>query len=224
MTDLPKLDGPAVPPFSGGRPKQLVILIHGYGSNGDDLIGLVPYWTQHLPDALWVSPNAPERLPGAPNGYQWWALQTMSPQERAAGAKRAGPILDAFIDEQLERHGLTEADLALVGFSQGTMMALHVGPRRERQIAGILGFSGMLTDEVSLEAEGRTKPPVLLIHGDMDPVLPIQAFHHAKLHLEKQGYDLQTHVCRGMGHSIDAAGLKLGLEFLKKVLLRPAAA
>lgn len=224
MTSLPQLDGPAVPPFSGGKPRQLVILIHGYGSNGDDLIGLVPYWTAALPDALWLSPNAPERTPGTANGYQWWPITTLSPQERAAGANRAGPVLDQFIDQQLERHGLTEADLALVGFSQGTMMALHVGPRRERQIAGILGYSGMLTDEIALEAEGRTKPPVLLVHGDMDPVLPIDAFHHAKGHLERLGYELQTHVSRGMGHSIDPAGLKLGLEFLKRVLLKPAEA
>lgn len=224
MTDLPQLDGPAVPPASGGRPRQLVVLIHGYGSNGDDLIGLVPHWRAALPDALFVSPNAPERLPGMANGYQWWALQTLSLAERAAGARRAGPILDAFIDQQLERHGLTEADLALVGFSQGTMMALHTAPRRERQVAGVLGYSGMITDEAALVADVKTKPPVLLVHGDLDPVLPFAAFHHAKGVLERLAFDLETHVSRNLGHSIDADGVRLGGEFLRRVLLKPGAA
>jgi len=212
----PALTGPVSAP--SGKPKQIVILLHGYGSNGDDLIGLVPYWRSHLPDALFLAPNAPEGVPGYPGGYQWWPLRTLSLQERAEGARRAGPMIDAYIDAQLEQYGLTEENLALVGFSQGTMMALYAAPRRERQIAGVVAYSGMVTDEAALEAEGRTKPPVLLIHGDMDPVVPFAAFTHAKGVLTRLSYPLETHVSRGVGHSLDGDGIRLGGEFLKRVL------
>lgn len=211
------IDGPRVPPASGRDPTRLVILLHGYGSNGEDLIGLVPYWREALPDAAFVSPNAPMRCPGAPGGYQWWPLSTLSLEERALGARAASPVLDAFIDQELARHGLAEDRLALVGFSQGTMMALAVAPRRERPLAGVLGYSGMLADEAGL-SDLRSRPPVMLVHGDADEVLPIAAFHHAKAALGRLGFPLETHVSRGLGHSIDMPGLQLGGAFLKKVL------
>jgi phospholipase/carboxylesterase len=175
MTSAARLNGPEVPPASGGAAKSLVILLHGYGSNGEDLIGLAPYWRAALPDTHFISPNAPEPCPGAPGGYQWWGLTSLSPAARAAGVRQPAPLLDAFIDAQLERHGLSEDRLALVGFSQGTMMALHIGPRRTRQLAGIVGFSGMLADPEALASEVKTKPPVLLIHGAADPTLPVAA-------------------------------------------------
>jgi phospholipase/carboxylesterase len=211
------LTGPTVLPLSGRAPQNLVILIHGYGSNGDDLIGLVPHWQNALPETAFIAPNAPARCPGAPGGYQWWPLSTLSMEERAAGARQAAPVLDSFIDEQLARFGLTEKQLALVGFSQGTMMALHVGPRREPQVAGIVGYSGMLADPDGLAAGLRTKPPVLLVHGDVDDVLPIAAFHQAKAALTALGFDLATHISHGLGHSIDEEGLRLGQAFLRKV-------
>jgi phospholipase/carboxylesterase len=210
------LDGPRIPAASGTT-RSLVILLHGYGSNGDDLIGLVPHWQAALPDTAFVSPNAPQICPGAPGGYQWWPISSLGPSERVAGARSAAAVLDGFIDQELARHGLAEDRLALVGFSQGTMMALQVGLRRPRPVAGILGYSGMLADEAGL-AELAAKPPVLLIHGDADPVLPIAAFHHAKAALEGYGFDLSTHVSRGLGHSIDMTGLQLGGQFLAKVL------
>ena len=221
MSGPASIDGPRVQPASGGTPKQLVILIHGYGSNGDDLIALAPMWQKALPDAVFVSPNAPEVCPGSVGGFQWWGLSTMSVRERAEGAKRAAPVLDAFIDRELTRYGLSEEQLVLVGFSQGSMMALHVGPRRTRQIAGIIAYSGMLTDEAGLEIELKTRPPVLLVHGEMDPVLPVSAFHNAQTVLERLGFDLTTHVSPYLGHSIDDTGLMLGEQFLSRVL-RPA--
>ena len=172
MTRIASLDGPEVP-AAAGAPKSLVVLLHGYGSNGEDLIGLAPYWQSALPDTHFISPNAPEPCPGAPGGYQWWALTSLSPQAREAGVRQAAPALNAFIDAQLARFDLAEDRLALVGFSQGTMMALHVGPRRERPLAGIVGFSGMLADPEALASEMATKPPVLLVHGDADPTLQI---------------------------------------------------
>jgi len=218
MTDIPTLTGPIVPPASGGAPRSIVILLHGYGSNGDDLIGLVPYWRGALPDTVFVSPNAPQPCPGAPGGYQWWPLTTLSPDARAAGARAAAPVIDAFIDTQLTRYGLAEDRLALVGFSQGTMMALHVAPRRERQLAGVVGYSGMLADAASPAAELRTKPPVLLIHGDADPMVPVAALALAQATLAPLGFDVATHVSPGLGHSIDEDGLRLGERFLTRVL------
>ncbi len=218
MTTPPTLDGPRVPPASGGAAASLVILLHGYGSNGADLIGLVPYWRGALPNTAFVSPNAPEPCPGAPGGYQWWGLSSLDAQARAAGARRAAPALDAFIDAELTRHGLGEDRLALVGFSQGTMMALHVGVRRAHVLAGIVGYSGMLADGAELAGEARTRPPILLVHGDADPMIPIAAFHHAKAALTRLGFMVDSHVSPGLGHSIDDAGLRLGGAFLARVL------
>ena len=213
----PLLTGPSSAPASG-KPKQIVVLLHGYGSRGEDLIGLVPYWRPLLPDALFVAPNAPDGIPGYPGGYQWFPLNTFSLKERAEGARMAGPAIDAYLDALLEQHGLTPDKLAVVGFSQGTMMALHAAPRREQAIAGVVAYSGMVTDEASLETEGRSLPPVLLIHGDMDPVVPFMAFGHAKAVLTRLGYPLETHVSHGAGHNLDAEGIRLGGEFLKRVL------
>jgi phospholipase/carboxylesterase len=210
------IDGPRIEPASGVKATSLVVLLHGYGSNGEDLIGLAPHWQALLPTTAFVSPNAPQPCPGAPGGYQWWALHGGG--DRAAGANQAAPILNAFIDSELARHGLTEANLALVGFSQGTMMALHVGPRRPRQLAGIVGYSGMLADPMGLAAPGLTHPPILLIHGDADPMIPVAAFHQAKAALTSNGFSVEDHVSPGLGHSIDMAGLQLGGQFLKRVL------
>jgi len=211
------IDGPRVAPAAAGAASSLVILLHGYGSNGEDLIGLVPYWRDLLPGTAFVAPNAPEPCPGSPGGYQWWGLSSMDRGARAAGAARAAPVLDGFIDAELARHGLTEAQLALVGFSQGTMMALQVGPRRRKVLAGIVGYSGMLADEAAL-ADAPTRPPILLVHGDADPMIPIAAFHQAQAGLEANGFTVESHVSRGLGHSIDLPGLQLGGRFLARVL------
>ena len=218
MTHPPTLDGPRVAPAAGGPATSLVILLHGYGSNGADLIGLVPYWRDALPTTAFVSPNAPELCPGAPGGFQWWGLSNMDAEARAAGARRAAPVLNAFIDAELARHGLGADRLALVGFSQGTMMALHVAPRRDPALAGIVGYSGALADGAELAAEARTRPPILLVHGDADPMIPVAAFHHARAALTRLGFAVEGHISPGLGHSIDAVGLQLGGAFLARVL------
>jgi phospholipase/carboxylesterase len=204
--------------MAGATVRSLVILLHGYGSNGDDLISLAPHWRAALPATVFVAPNAPEPCPGAPGGFQWWALTSPSRNARAEGAATAAPVLDAFIDAELARYGLAEAQLALVGFSQGTMMALQVGPHRRRPLAGIVGYSGMLADEAGLADPGVTRPPILLIHGDADPMIPISAFHQAQAALVRNGFVVESYVAPGVGHSIDMAGLQLGGAFLAKVL------
>ena len=214
MTGPAPLDGPTSPPATGAAPRSLVILLHGYGSNGSDLIGLVPFWRPALPDTLFLAPNAPQACPGAPGGRQWWPLTSLSPEARAAGVRVSAPDLNAYIDSHLAAHGLSEDRLALVGFSQGTMMALHVGPRRAKLIAGIVGYSGMLADPDALSQEAVAKPPVLLVHGDADEVLPVAAMHQAKTRLEALGFEVAAHVSPGLGHSVDDVGLQLGAEFL----------
>jgi len=192
-----------------------VLLLHGYGSNGADLISLAPHWQRALPDALFLAPNAPQRMY---SGYQWWPLSAFTPQALASGAAAAAPAVSAFIDRKLTQYGLGDADLAIVGFSQGTMMALHVGLRRETQVAGILGYSGMLTGAAELTHQKITKPPVLLIHGSADSIIPVSALHAAEYALRRLGVNVATHVSAGIGHSVDPVGLRLGAEFVGRVL------
>lgn len=211
------INGSSLRPLSGGQPKQIVLMLHGYGSNGADLISLAPHWQHALPDALFLAPNAPQRF-SAGRGFQWWPLSALSPVALAAGAAAAAPALDAFIDRKLDQYGLSEANLAIVGFSQGTMMALHIGLRRKGQVAGIVGYSGMLTDAADLSHRGITKPPVLLIHGADDPIVPVASLNTAKRELERLGITVTSHISNGLGHSIDPVGLRLGGEFIAEAL------
>ena len=217
MSQVPPLSGPSVPPKSGGAAKQLVILLHGIGADGNDLIGLAPFYQHVLPDAHLVSPNAPQRFDMAPFGYQWFSIQDMQAETRLNGVRSAAPILDAFIDAELARHGLAEEDLLLIGFSQGAMMALHVGLRRERAVAGIIAHSGMLVGERVLADEIRSRPPVLLTHGAVDEVLPVQALPIAEAVLKGADVEVDAHVMPGLGHGIDEATIRLDLEFILRV-------
>lgn len=218
MTNLARLTGPMAAPSSGRDPQSMVILLHGYGSNGDDLMGLVPYWRASLPDTVFMSPNAPQPCPGAPGGYQWWALTDLKRESRAAGVRQAAPLVNAFIDMHRAAYDLPNRTVALVGFSQGTMMALHVAPRRPESLAGVVGYSGMLADAEALETEVTTRPPILLAHGDADPVVPFAALAQAQADFTRLNFPITTHTSPGLGHSIDEEGLRLGGEFLAKVL------
>src|SRR5260221_6010505 len=209
------LQGPEQLPASGTATK-LVVFLHGYGSNGDDLISLAPYWAKLLPDAAFVSPNAPFPCEMAPSGYQWFSLENRDPQSKLAGVRTAAPILDAYLDRQLARFGLAEKDMALVGFSQGTMMSLHVAPRRAQALAGVVGYSGALIGAQVLAAEMRAKPPVLLVHGMADQVVPFDALAQAANGLKAVGIDVVTEARPGLPHSIDEVGLQKGGDFLRQ--------
>ena len=212
------VNGSSLQPLSGGSPKQIVLLLHGYGSSGADLIALAPHWQRDLPDALFLAPNAPRRLNNLSSGYQWWPLAAFTPQALASGAASAAPAIDAFIERKLHQYELIEASLAIVGFSQGTMMALHVGLRRPRKVAAIIGYSGMLTGGHELSHLPITRPPVLLIHGSADPVVPVAALHDAQTQLEHLGVNVTAHISPGVGHSVDPVGLRIGGEFVVQAL------
>ena len=215
---MPRLSGPSRPPASGGKPRRLVILLHGLGADGNDLIGLAPYWARLLPSAEFLSPNAPFPCDMAPDGYQWFSSQDRSPEVVLGGVRAAAPILDAFIDEALEERGLTSSELALVGFSQGTMMSLFVGLRRAAPVAGIVGFSGRLLAPELLASELRSRPPILLVHGTEDPLVPYSSLAVAETTLKAAGVPVETVTSVGIGHSIDDQGLRRGGQFLQKVL------
>jgi phospholipase/carboxylesterase len=212
------LSGPSRPPAAGGKPRRLVILLHGLGADGNDLIGLAPYWARLLPDAEFLSPNAPFPCDMAPYGYQWFSSQDRSPEAVLGGVRAAAPVLDAFIDEALAERGLGSSELALVGFSQGTMMSLFVGLRRTEPVAGIVGFSGRLLAPELLAGELRSRPPVLLVHGTEDPLVPYTSLGAAETALKAAGVPVKTVTSVGIGHSIDDQGLRRGGQFLRDVL------
>lgn len=215
---LIRLEGPSRPPLAGGKPTSLVVLLHGVGADGNDLMGLAPYWAPLIPGAEFLSPDAPFPCDMAPYGRQWFSLQDRSPVRIFAGVRAAAPILDAFLDAALEARGLDDSRLALVGFSQGTIMSLHVGLRRPKPIAGILGYSGALSGADALAQEIRAKPRVLLLHGDADEIVPFQALAAAKAALAALKVPVETLERPGLGHGIDEIGLRRGGEFLREVL------
>jgi phospholipase/carboxylesterase len=213
-----KLDRVVHPPAGGGKPTALVVLLHGLGADGADLLGLAPAWCAMLPGVEFVAPDAPEPCDMAPVGYQWFSLQSRDPLTMMAGVTRAAPVLDAFLDEVLAERGLDESRLALVGFSQGTMMALHVGLRRARQPAAIVGYSGALLAGPELFLQVRARPPVLLVHGDADPIVPVSALDAAAIGLRAVGISVETERRPGLGHSIDEVGLERGAALLMRTL------
>lgn len=209
-----ELSGPGYPPADGGAARQLVILLHGYGADGNDLISLAPHWARLLPGAAFVSPHAPFPCEMGPFGRQWFGFENRDSAALLAGAQAAASPLDGFIDAELARLGLDESRLALVGFSQGTMMALHVALRRPRPVAAVVGYSGALIAPERLAADITVRPPVLLIHGDVDQVVPYQALAAAQQVLEAAGVPVTTETRPGLAHGIDEAGLALGGQFL----------
>ncbi len=209
------LDGPRRPPATGGAPTSLVIFAHGYGSNGDDLIGLAPVLARALPTTAFVSPNAPEPVPGYPGGHQWFPISRLDPHLLAQGARAAAGSLERFIDGELARHALPATACALVGFSQGSMMSLHVGLRRAEPLAAVVAFSGALVAPERLSAELRSRPPVLLAHGEADEVVPVHALAAARDALAAAGVGCRWRVSPRLPHSIGEDGLATAAGFLR---------
>jgi phospholipase/carboxylesterase len=220
------IDGPRLAPKSG-TPKQLVVLLHGLGADGNDLIELGGQWRDRLPDAAFVAPHAPDPCGNVPMGREWFPLTLTDPREFWRGVTYAAPRLDAFLDQELARYSLPASKLALVGFSQGAMMALHVGLRRETPPAAIVGYSGLLVLEdgqgpESLGNAARSKPPILLVHGDRDDVVPVEMFFFSKEALGAAEIPCQWHLSAGLAHGIDDEGLRQGGLFLAQAFDLPS--
>jgi phospholipase/carboxylesterase len=200
------------------------VFLHGYGADGNDLIDIGRAWQPLLPNTAFVSPHAPRPCGQSPMGREWFPLTFRDPGERWRGVNEAAPILNAFLDAELGRRNLPPSALALVGFSQGTMMSLHVGLRRATPLAAIVGYSGMLVipeieaDMDKFAAEIRSRPPVLLVHGDQDPLIPVAALFHAAQGLAALDVPTQWHISAGVAHGIDQEGLRHGGEFLARHL------
>ena len=232
MSEIRDLDGPRIMPADGRPPRRLVVLLHGYGADGQDLIGLAPHWQRLLPDAAFVSPHAPEPCEMSPMGRQWFSLgdidrdriaqdddyAQLNRQRMKQAAAGAAADLDAFLDQELARHDLDDSALGLVGFSQGTMLSLYAGLRRPLAPACILGFSGRLLDGPELAEEALAKPPVFLIHGDADDMIPVAALFAAVDGLGAAGLSVEWHISQGIGHGIAPDGLELGGAFLARHL------
>ncbi|MCR9254545.1 MAG: alpha/beta hydrolase [Alphaproteobacteria bacterium] len=214
MAAIKDLTGPSIMPASGEEAQSVVVFLHGLGADGNDLISLGDALANVLPGTAFYSPDAPFPCDMAPFGRQWFSLMDRDPAKVEAGIRVAAPMLDAFLDGLLDKHGLAADRLALVGFSQGTMMSLFVGPRRPEQIAGIVGFSGALVAPHALSAEKRTSPPVILVHGESDGVVPFEMMHLAGSGLTEAGIAVESHGRPGLDHGIDPDGLTLAARFL----------
>lgn len=204
-----------------GKADSLVIFLHGYGADANDLIGLGDPLAEHLPNTLFLAPNAPQVCTNNPMGFQWFPIPWLDGSTEAQsrdGQIEAERLLNEWLDHVAVSEGIAANRTILVGFSQGTMMALHVAPRRAEAYAGIVGFSGRLVEPERLAAEVKSKPPVMLIHGDADDMVPPQSMPEAANALVTEGFEVYTHVSPGTGHGIAQDGLSMALQFIQMKL------
>ncbi len=219
IDDLPELSGPVFEPASKRPANSIVLLLHGYGANGEDLIGLAPPLSQALPDTVFLSPNAPFPCEGNPiGGFQWFDVWENEGKDRIKAVRYAADIVKAYITAELEKRDLDFSRMVFLGFSQGTMLSLHLGLRLENPCGAIVGYSGRLEAPKLLEKEIRTRPPVMLIHGEEDPLLPVEMMDAAETELRANHVDVSSFRRPGLGHGIDPEGLKLGAAFISRCL------
>ena len=219
IDDLPELSGPVFEPASKQPASSIVLLLHGYGANGEDLIGLAPPLSQALPDTVFLSPNAPFPCEGNPiGGFQWFDVWQNEGKDRIKAVRHAAEIVKAYITAELEKRDLDLSRMVFLGFSQGTMLSLHLGLRLENPCGGIVGYSGRLEASELLEKEIRSRPPVMLIHGEEDPLLPVEMMDAAETELRANHVDISSVRRPGLGHGIDPEGLKLGAAFIRRCL------
>lgn len=205
-----------------GVTRSVVVFLHGYGANGADLLGLADPLSEHLPDTLFVAPDAPEACAGAPMGFQWFPIPWIdgsSEEESMRGMQSAVEDLNAFLDALMVDEDVLPEQVVLFGFSQGTMMSLHVAPRRDDAISGIVAFSGRLLSPELLKDELQSKMPILLVHGDQDDVVPVQSLPEAAEALQEAGFqDVFAHIQKGTAHGIAPDGLSVALAFMRDKL------
>ncbi|AEI88915.1 MAG: putative esterase [Candidatus Midichloria mitochondrii] len=208
------------PNSSISKPSKLVFLLHGYGSNKNDLINLAPDLQAYLPDSLFISPNAPENFEGNDyfmDAYQWFSLTDRSEEKMLTGASKSSIILENFITEQAKKFSILLENIALIGFSQGAMMAMHLGLRLPHTVKGIIGYSGLLIAPSKLKNVIKSKPRVMLIHGTEDTIVPIKEMEKAYNALDDNGVMAHTYRCNRLAHGIDSQGIKIGGGFLREI-------
>lgn len=208
-------------PAASGTPTSMVIFLHGYGANGDDLLSMGEIWSKDLPDTVFLGPNAPDVCEAWAQGYQWFSIRALergNMAERERQISIAAPILSQFIDEQLKKWNIPESKLVVVGFSQGAMMAMYAMPRRKDPCAGIVAYSGMLIDGNGLKSTDVVKMPVLAIHGEADEVVPPESLEYVEKGFSEAGFDCESILRPGIGHQIDQFSFMRGLNFIQKVI------
>lgn len=215
--NVQRLDGPRLAPLNGGPARQLVILLHGYAADGEDIISLGNQWQRMLPDAAFAAPSAPEFCTNPPVGFEWFDTSSSDPADHWSGIEASVPALTAFIDGELASHKLDGSALALAGFSQGAIMALHVGLRRDPGPRAIVSFSGTMIGVEKLDEELKARPEVMLVHGERDDIIPVQALQYTHLALQQQGVPVRTHVAEGIAHGIDGESTWLAGAFLREI-------
>jgi len=219
MSETPKLSGPMLPPKSGAAPRQLMLLLHGYGADGADIIGLGQEWRELWPDMLFVAPNAPDRCDVNSAGYQWFPLSPDPISGRIAGAAQARPVLINFLIDLWAQTKLGPRDTVICGFSQGAMMALHIGTSLDGALIGIVAFSGALIPPEGFGNGRFAKPPVALVHGELDGVVNPELSRESAQVLADAGFEVRLHISPGIGHGIAPDGLAFATQFL---LAQPA--
>jgi phospholipase/carboxylesterase len=215
---MPGLDGPRWGPAAGGTPRKLVLLLHGLGADGFDLIDLAPDWGKAVPEAVFVAPHAPDPCDIAPQGRQWFSVGDRTPARMLAGMRLAAEALSGFLDAETARLGLAPSDVALMGFSQGAMTALFTALRRDPPPAAVLAYSGRLVAPEALGSELRGRPPVLIVHGEADEVVPVEASRTAEAALRAAGVEVEASYRPGLGHGLDETGIMMGALTLQRHL------
>ncbi len=205
-------------PLSKKKPKNAVILCHGYGGDGKDISILGNYWKAHLPDTIFICPNAPEKCVANPQGFQWFDLMDQSPEQVLSKSLVAEAKLNKLIDEVKEKNNLSANQIAIAGFSQGCMISLQTGIKRKDKINSIIGYSGKIINTEHLGKNINSKPNIVLMHGDIDQIVPIDGFLEAKNFFIKNNYEINSQIFKNCEHRIPIEGSSLGLEFIKKHL------
>ena len=205
-------------PLSKKKPENAVILCHGYGGDGKDISILASYWKAHLPDTLFVCPDAPEKCAASPTGFQWFDLMDQTREQILSKSLVAEMKLNKFIDEVKTKNDLSSNKIVIGGFSQGCMLSLQTGIKRKDKINSIVGYSGRIIDTKHLEKNIISRPNIMLMHGDADQIVPIDSLLEAKDFFSKNNYEIETKIFKNCEHRIPTEGSSLGLRFVKKHL------
>ena len=207
-----------IEPLTKAKPKNAVILCHGYGGDGKDISILANYWRNHLPETIFICPDAPEKCTESISGFQWFDLRDESAEQILSKSLIAEIKLNKLIDEVKKENNLSGSQIALGGFSQGCMISLQTGLKRKDTINSIIGYSGKIIDVEHLSKNIVSRPNIILMHGDIDQVVPIDSLLEAKNFFSKHNYEIETHIFKNCEHRIPTEGSSLGLQFIKKHL------